>query len=203
LASFNDYATLRDPARDPAQMLARTLAHWGGGKDLWLFGYASLIWNPGFEFTEQRAARIFGHHRALQMLSRINRGTPEQPGLVFALISGGSCQGVVYRVPRSQGAAVLRALWQREMPTATYNPHWLQCHTARGVVSALAFVLPRSSPNYTGALSMPRYRKIFTRATGRYGSTRDYALKTYLALQQHGIEDGALRRILQSTNSLP
>jgi glutathione-specific gamma-glutamylcyclotransferase len=194
------YAHLRVPGRDPLALLQATQKEWLAQSrgDLWVFGYASLIWNPGFAFTEQRMARIYGHHRALKMWSRINRGTPECPGLVFALLAGGSCQGLVFRVPRAQGAQVLELLWEREMPTAVYEPTWLQCHTPQGPIRALAFVLPRHSPSFTGVLSTTRYRQIFAKAKGRYGTTLDYALRTYKALQHHGIEDAALAHLLES-----
>jgi glutathione-specific gamma-glutamylcyclotransferase len=200
------YAHLRAQGRDPSALLAATQQQWlsrGRGRgDLWVFGYASLIWNPGFGFAEQRAARIYGHHRALKMWSRINRGTPECPGLVFALLSGGSCQGLVFRVPRSEVPHMLQTLWQREMPTAVYEPTWVQCHTSRGPVSALAFVLPRSSPSYTGPLSAKQYQHIFAKATGRYGSTLDYALRTHTALLAHGIGDKALVQLLRQAGAL-
>jgi glutathione-specific gamma-glutamylcyclotransferase len=197
---MNDFAHLRDPNRDPDAMLRRTLAHWGGRKDLWVFGYASLIWNPGFEFAEARMARVYGHHRALKMWSRINRGTPEAPGLVFTLLAGGSCQGMVFRIARAQGEAALRTLWAREMPTGVYNPHWLQCHTVRDKVQALAFILPRDSPSHTGELSSRQYAQIFAQASGRYGSTLDYALQTYTSLSALGIEDRRLRAILAASS---
>ena len=79
------------PLRDPAPMLARTMAEWGGQQDLWVFGYGSLIWRPEFPFVERHPARVHGWHRALKMWSRVNRGTPECPGLVLALLPGGSC----------------------------------------------------------------------------------------------------------------
>ncbi len=190
------YAHLREAHREPYAMLKNALAQWGGRRDLWLFGYASLIWNPGFVFTEQRMARVYGHHRALKMWSRINRGTPQEPGLVFALLAGGSCQGLVFRIPRAQGHDVMCRLWEREMPTGVYDPLWLTCHTTTGTVKALAFVLPRGSPNYTGDLSAQQYQHIFAKATGRYGSTLDYACKTLHSLQSLGITDHSLARIL-------
>ena len=76
-------------------------------QDLWVFGYASLLWRPEFEAQEQHASRVWGWHRALKMWSRLNRGSPECPGLVFALLPGGSCQGVVYRVAQSEADEVL------------------------------------------------------------------------------------------------
>lgn len=178
-------------------MLERFLHQWGGRDDLWIFGYASLIWRPDFEFTEQRRARVHGWHRALKMWSRINRGTPECPGLVFALLSGGSCHGVVYRVPRHDVPEVVAMLWLREMVTGVYDPRSLRCSTAKGPVHALAFTLSRRSPNYTGELSETRYQQIFSDACGRYGTTQDYVRQTLESLQRHGISDAALARLLK------
>lgn len=188
-------------ARDPAVLLERVLREWGGTDDLWIFGYGSLIWRPDFDFVERRPARVHGWHRALKMWSRINRGTPERPGLVFAMLSGGSCQGVVFRVPREQGEAVLRGLWPREMPLATYDPKWIVCQTGHGPVKALAFTLSRKSPSHTGLLTEAEYRRIFAEAQGRYGTTLDYAHRTHEELRRHNIRDRALERLLQLARS--
>ncbi|MCJ0762310.1 gamma-glutamylcyclotransferase [Variovorax terrae] len=184
------------PLRDPAPMLAQSLREWGGRGDLWVFGYASLIWRPEFDHTEHRLARVHGWHRALKMWSRINRGTPECPGLVFALLSGGSCTGMVFRVPRRDAADVMARLWLREMVTAVYDPRWLPCQTARGPVRALAFTLSRRSPSYTGELDAAHYRQIFSDSCGRFGTTLDYARQTFDSLRRHGIHDHALQRLL-------
>ena len=165
--------------------------------DLWVFGYASLIWKQEFEFTERRAARVHGWHRALQMWSTINRGSPECPGLVFALLSGGSCQGVVFRIPKAQANQALDDLWFREMPGDVYEPRWLNCQTDQGIVPALAFTLPRTNPSFCGALSPAQYRQIFSKAHGRYGTTLDYAQRTYDSLLAEGIHDHALEKILK------
>jgi cation transport protein ChaC len=189
----NDLSTLRDPA----PMLERFLHQWGGREDLWIFGYASLIWRPDFDFAELRRARVHGWHRALKMWSRINRGTPECPGLVFALLSGGSCHGVVYRVPRHEVQDVVARLWLREMVTAVYDPRSLRCNTDKGPVQALAFTLSRRSPSFTGELSETHYRQIFSNACGRYGTTHDYARQTLESLHSHGISDARLARLLK------
>ena len=185
------------PLRDPAALLDKVLREWGGAGDLWIFGYGSLIWRPGFEFAEQRRAKVHGWHRALKMWSRINRGTAQRPGLVFALLSGGSCHGMVFRVPREQGEAVLRQLWPREMPLATYDPRWLMCQTSHGPVRALAFTLSRKSPSHTGLLTAAEYRRIFAEASGIYGTTLDYAHRTHEELRRHEIRDRALERLLK------
>ena len=187
---------LSAPTRDPAPMLERALQQWGGRSDLWVFGYASLIWRPDFDFAERRSARVHGWHRALKMWSRINRGTPECPGLVFGMLSGGSCQGMAFRIPRNQGDTVMRKLWLREMPNAVYDPRWLPCRTPHGAVKALAFTLSRQSPHHTGELAPDEYRRIFSEAQGIYGTTLDYAQATFDELQRLGIDDKALKRLL-------
>jgi len=173
------------------------LANWPPSQDLWIFGYASLIWRPEFEILEKHPTKVQGWHRALKMWSRLNRGTPECPGLVFALLSGGSCQGLVFRTPARQVRQTIEQLWLREMPNSVYTTRWLQCPTPQGPVNALAFTLPRSSPSYTGNLSPEQYQHIFQNATGRYGTTLDYAKETFLSLKQQGIHDKALEALLQ------
>ncbi|MDM0111914.1 gamma-glutamylcyclotransferase [Variovorax sp. J22R133] len=185
------------PLRDPQPMLARAIDEWGGHQDLWIFGYGSLIWRPEFEFAERRAAHLHGWHRALKMWSRVNRGTPQCPGLVFGLLSGGSCRGMVFRIPAADGLETLGRLWLREMPTGVYDPRWLDCVTPGGKVRALAFTLSRRSPNFTGELSDARYREIFAQATGRYGTSIEYARQTFHELQRHGIHDAALGRLVR------
>ena len=184
------------PVRDPVPMLEAARRTWGGHTDLWIFGYASLIWRPDFEVAEKRPARVHGWHRALKMWSRVNRGTPEVPGLVFAMLPGGCCQGVVLRVPHHEGEAVLQKLWLREMVTGVYDPRWLKCHTAKGPITALAFTLSRQSSNFTGELTPMRYEQIFSHARGRYGSTLEYAEQTLQSLRENGIEDKALHSLL-------
>jgi glutathione-specific gamma-glutamylcyclotransferase len=187
--------------RDPAPLLEQTLAQWEAqspqAKDLWVFGYGSLIWRPEFEFTERRPARVHGWHRALHMWSSFNRGTPECPGLVLALLRGGSCQGVVFRIPQAAAEQALRDLWFREMPGGVYDPRWLRCTTPQGDLSALAFTLPKTSPSYCGLLSTEQYQAIFRQSCGRYGTTLDYAQRTYESLRAEGIEDRALAALLR------
>jgi len=173
------------------------LANWPPSQDLWIFGYASLIWRPEFEILEKHPTKVQGWHRALKMWSRLNRGTPECPGLVFALLSGGSCQGLVFRTPARQVRQTIEQLWLREMPNSVYTTRWLQCPTPQGPVNALASTLPRSSPSYTGNLSPAQYQHIFQNATGRYGTTLDYAKETFHSLKQQGIHDKALEALLQ------
>jgi len=182
--------------RHPANQLARVRAEWGGHRDLWVFGYASLIWRPEFEAVEQRPATVYGYHRALEMRSTVNRGTPDCCGLVFALVSGGSCRGMAYRVNPDLADLELDRLWLREMPTGVYDPKWLPCRTPQGSVQALAFTLSRSSPSYMGSLSDEHVLEILRRAGGRYGTTLDYLVGTAASLRGCGIRDREIERLI-------
>lgn len=177
--------------------LACMLANWDGQTDLWLFGYGSLIWNPGLPTVESVRSRVHGYHRGLYLWSRVNRGTPEQPGLVLALDRGGSCAGVAFRLAAEGVMPHLEALWRREMPMGSYRPAWLPCTLADGRrVAALAFVMRRDVASYTGKLSEATVRTVFGCASGRYGTTLDYVRRTVEALRESGMPDRALERLL-------
>jgi cation transport protein ChaC len=182
--------------RDPERLLDATLREWGGDGDAWIFGYASLIWRPEFEAAEDRSATVYGWHRALAMRSRINRGTPECPGLVFALVAGGSCRGRAYRVERARVEREMRRLWSREMVTGVYDPKWLPCRTPQGVVRALTFTLSRRSPSHTGDLPDEKMVEILRTANGRYGSTLSYLVETATTLRNCGIRDRDIERLV-------
>ncbi|MEP7099417.1 MAG: gamma-glutamylcyclotransferase [Burkholderiales bacterium] len=188
------YAALH--LRDPQPMLGDAMRAWGGQQDLWVFGYASLIWRPEFDAIEARPAVVHGWHRALEMRSRVNRGTPECPGLVFALVPGGSCRGVAYRIEQRRAAAELERLWAREMPTGVYDPKWLACRTALGTVKALAFTLSRRSPAHTGPVADTQMVELLRCASGRFGSTLDYLMETATSLRGCGIRDRDVERLV-------
>ena len=182
--------------RDPHALFEDTLKGWNGRDDVWVFGYASLIWRPEFESIEHRRATVYGWHRALEMRSRVNRGTPEYPGLVFALVRGGCCHGMAYRVAAGGARAELERLWAREMPTGVYDPKWLQCRTPGGTVRALAFTLSHKSPSHTGPLPEAQMIEILRRANGRYGSTLTYLVETARCLKSCGIRDRDVERLV-------
>lgn len=173
---------------------ARALAHWDRRADLWVFAYGSLIWKPELRFAEARNAKIFGYHRSLCLWSTVNRGTPQAPGLVLALDTGGCCQGVGLRVRAADIDTEFAALWKREMMRGSYRPMWLKAHTDNGSVNALAFVMNRHLPTYAGRLPDDRVVDVLMHAHGRCGSSADYVCNTVAALAARGLVDERLTR---------
>lgn len=146
-------------------------------------------------FAERRIAKVRGYHRGFYLWSKINRGSPERPGLVLALDRGGSCGGVAYRLHDEHVMEEFRLLWRREMLARAYVPRWLNAHTDSGVVNALTFVIDRNTPGYTGRLSDEAIVATALGAHGHYGSCADYLLDTAISLEQHGISDQRMRRL--------
>ena len=89
---------------------------------VWIFGYGSLMWRPGFAFVERVVTRVHGYHRQFCVWSHRYRGSPRSPGLVLGLDRGGSCRGIAYRIAPDQAAEVLAYLDEREMVTGVYQP---------------------------------------------------------------------------------
>lgn len=188
---------LRDAAWHAAS-IAQTLDHWDGHSDLWVFGYGSLVWRPEFHYLEARLAALHGYHRALCMWSRVNRGTPERPGLVFSLDQGGTCEGRAYRIAARSVPDIMQALWIREMPSGSYIPRWLACETQQGSISALVFTMDRTDPSYVPNLTPAEIVQIVRDSHGRYGPCSEYVLRTAQALQEAGITDPSLSAIAQA-----
>ena len=175
--------------------LCAALSERDSDQPVWVFGYGSLIWNPLMRFAERRLARVRGYHRGFYLRSKINRGSPEKPGLVLGLDRGGSCGGMAYRLHAEHVLEEFTLLWRREMIAAAYHARWVRLHTDSGAVNALTFVVDRSLPGYTGRLSDEDIVTTALGAHGHYGSCADYLLETATSLEHHGISDQRMRRL--------
>lgn len=177
--------------------IAETLKGWNARHDLWLFGYGSLMWNLGCEYSQRIPARVFGYHRSFCLWSRINRGTPEAPGLVLALERGGSCAGFAFRIPRECVGDFMLPLWRREMQYGSYHPRWLACHTQKGVRKALGFAINPHSNGYCGHLDEEDRVECIVQGRGIYGTSADYLFNTVQSLEELGIRDHGLQRLAE------
>lgn len=158
--------------------------------EFWVFGYGSLMWNPGFPFEERHAAKVFGYRRSLCIWSTVHRGTPENPGLVLGLDRGGSCRGTVFRVAEADWPEALDYLRRRELVTNVYKERMLPLALADGRrVTAVGYVVDRAHEQYAGALSVEEAARIVRRSTGQSGPNDAYVFNTLGHLQQMGIRD--------------
>ncbi|MFZ1172075.1 MAG: gamma-glutamylcyclotransferase [Bradyrhizobium sp.] len=179
----------------PAEKPSRPVA---SAEDLWVFGYGSLMWRPGFEFVEQMPARLIGEHRALCVYSFDHRGTPEKPGLVLGLDRGGACRGIAFRVAAARRGEVVDYLRGREQTTHVYREVtrsvWLE-NDARERVAALAYVVDRGHVQYAGRLSLQEQLRYVRQGHGRSGNNRDYVLETVRSIEAQGFRDSQLHQL--------
>ena len=179
----------------PAKILSEAELSKG---DLWVFGYGSLMWRPGFEFIEQVPARLIGEHRALCVYSFDHRGTPEKPGLVLGLDRGGACRGIAFRVAAKHRTDTVDYLRAREQITNVYREVmrsvWLE-NEARQRVSALAYVVDRGHVQYAGRLSLAEQLRHVQQGHGRSGNNRDYVLSTVKSIEAQGFRDPQLHQL--------
>ena len=163
--------------------------------DVWLFAYGSLVWNPVLDFDERVVVTVHGYHRSFCLWSRVNRGSPEKPGLVLGLDRGGRCTGVAYRVPARLAEEELRLLWRREMLLGSYAPRWVLVTHGRRSLRALAFTINRDRSGYAGRLPAEEIVERLIHARGRIGSGLDYLRQTIDGLAAVGIRDPHLMRL--------
>ena len=170
----------------------------GEGEDAWVFGYGSLMWDPCFPYVEARRALLRGYHRALCILSILNRGTVDRPGLALGLDRGGSCRGFAFRIDAPHLAVAKADLWRREMSHAVYQPKILTVSLeGAGRVPALVFIALREHAQYRGDLRPEQAATLVAQGAGTYGSALDYLRNVVRHLDEFGIDDCPLHRVLR------
>ena len=166
--------------------------------DLYVFGYGSLIWKPGFAHVAAHPALLRGYHRRFCLWSRLYRGTPARPGLVLGLDRGGACRGVAFHVPHAARAEVLAYLDARENPEneAVYVRRELPVVLLdrRRSVMAVTYVANRAHPSY-GRPCPDTAAAAIAQGVGQAGSNRDYLMHTVTHLDAMGVRDAGLDRI--------
>jgi glutathione-specific gamma-glutamylcyclotransferase len=162
---------------------------------VWVFAFGSLMWNPAFHYVERRTARVHGFHRQFCLWARAGRGSPERPGLMLSLESGGSCTGVAYRVAAKAAATELDVLWRREMSTMAYRPVWTVAHTSKGREPAIAFSANRLHERYVPGLEDEAVARYLATGAGPMGRCCDYLFDTVAHLRQLGIRDRRLEAL--------
>ena len=182
-----DYRALRD----------RLLQRWPGGQDLLVFAYGSLLWKPACAVAEQRPARLTGWHRSFCFRIVRYRGCDEHPGLMMSLEPGGSCKGVLQRLPVAEAPHCLELLVRREhsYKPSSHKPIWVRVESGGERVAAITWVIDRSSRNYLPGLSEAEKAAMIAAACGARGPCCEYLLNTVEHLEALGIHDPYLWRL--------
>jgi len=165
------------------------------GRDVWVFGYGSLIWNPAIHYSERRTARVWGYHRSFCLRTTLGRGSPKTPGLVLALDRGGSCNGVVFKLPEGREKDELSVVWDREMALDSYDAAWVRAMTPDGPVNAVTFVMNRDNERYVGGMPEDNIVEHLATAEGYLGSCAEYLENTVEHMRAAGISDRQMFRL--------
>jgi cation transport protein ChaC len=206
------WAHLKPPAQDPgpaghlpymtdaeyADSIGETLNSAQDPREIRVFAYGSLIWKPGFSWTERRVGMVRGWRRAFCLETARWRGTPDRPGLMMALVPGGACRGVVYRLDPATLSQDLDRLWRRELGVKPLNhdPRWVEVETDDGgIVRALAFTANPGGRSYVGVRGPEETADVIARAVGMWGPCAEYLYETALGLEELGIRDEEVWRL--------
>lgn len=170
-----------------------------GEDPVWIFGYGSLMWRPGFEAVERVPATVHGWRRAFCIYSTHHRGNDRRPGLVLALDRGGACRGMAFRLKPGTEAATLAYLRAREQVNGVYREAHIAARLEDGShreIAAIAYVAERTHPSYTGPLSLLRQVRLIRGARGLSGTNIEYLVSTLQELARLGVRERELERIM-------
>ncbi len=171
---------------------------------LWVFGYGSLLWNPGFEPAESRKAVLRDYHRSFCMLSIHHRGSEEEPGLVLALDTSqdSRCTGVALRVQEDEEASVLSYLRERELISSAYYEDTLTVEFDDGThADALCYIINRGHRQYC-QFDLETQAQMIARSVGGRGPNSEYLYNTAAHLDQMGIKDDDMRWLVTRVRAI-
>lgn len=171
---------------------------------MWIFGYGSLMWNPGFEWKAAEIATLIGYQRSFCIFSHYHRGTPDCPGLVLGLDpkEKAICQGIAYEVDETQEQEVLAYLHEREMCGYAYTMCDVTLEVPQGRVCAFTFVADPDHAQYAGELAIQEAAQMVMKAKGAAGLNRDYLINTVRKLETMGIVEAGLHALLREVEVL-
>lgn len=171
-------------------------------RDIWVFGYGSLMWDPGVHFVEVRQAWLDGYRRRFNFRTTMGRGSPDQPCLMLGLEPGdGRCEGLAFRIAAADACLETAMLWRREMIGGHYQPFFAPLRTPQGPVEALAFATDATHADFVGECPVEDAAATIAVAAGVLGTNRDY-LETLVAhFDELGIEECELKALRASVRA--
>ena len=172
-----------------------------GTEPLWVFGYGSLMWRPGFAYVARSNARLNGYRRRACVLSTTHRGTPERPGVVMGLDRGGACRGIAYQVAPARAAEVEDYLDARELIYTGYKSVRVPVRLTDGdIVTALTYVVIQADHEYIGHLDDDRIARLMAQGRGSAGDCLDYMVATAAGLAEMGVRDSRFQTQIRAAH---
>lgn len=170
--------------------------------ETWVFGYGSLMWNPACHVDRSEPALLHGYHRRFCLRTHLGRGTPERPGLTLGLLPGGRCRGLIHAIAPDNVESETTILWRREMVSGAYRARWVDVKTPAGTRRAIAFLINQDNQGYAGRLGEQETAHTIAFAEGRLGHCADYLRNTVMHLDELGVADGPMHRLLDRVETL-
>ncbi len=184
-----------------AAMRAQTLAGYRDN-DLWVFGYGSLMWDPGFRFAEVRRAHVPDHARRFILKDTYGaRGTFDAPGLMAALDKGPGCDGLLFRIAREQIEEETEVLWRREQIGPAYTAAFVEAIVADQPITALTFVADHDADMIDANLTRQEQIHFLATGTGFLGSSLDYLRNIAKKFAALGVHDEDVATLLRETEA--
>ena len=153
---------------------------------MWVFGYGSLVWNPGFAHDARLVGFVRDYRRVFYQGSTDHRGTPEFPGRTVTLEHqpGATCWGVAYKISTEQDKQT--ALEHLEVREKQYDEKiYLDLYmdsspktpAVKNVMVYLATTNKQSNQNYLGPAPLEEMAKQIYLAEGPSGPNKEYLFK--------------------------
>ncbi len=173
--------------------------------DIWIYGYGSLMWDPGFHFSEVRLARLHGYQRRFTYWTRISRGTRERPALMLTLEQQADaaccCTGLAFRISGEAAEVESAMLWRREMLRNGYCPTLLPVDTPQGALTALVFACNHEHDDYAGEMPLEDTAAVIAVAAGAIGSNREYLQQMAAQLEALQIRDPYVEQLWRAVRA--
>jgi cation transport protein ChaC len=187
---------LPDDVREASR--AAVLGNRDASEDLWVYACGSLMWDPGFHFSEVRTAEVEGYQRRFTLKSIGGRGTRDHPCLYLALEKrAGTCKGLAFRIPAQAVDHESTVLWRREMLRGSYAPEFCPMRTPQGDIRALVFASNPMSAHYFAEKPLAETAAIIAAASGPLGTNREYLEQVAAQLLALQIEDDYIADLLR------
>ena len=159
-------------------------------KEIWLFGYGSLIYKVDFPYLEKSPAYILGWQRRFWQGSHDHRGTQENPGRVVTLIPAANdrCDGMAYRVTAAEFEHLdhreKNGYLRYEVPMTLINEQGKTMNK-----TGLIYIADENNDAYLGEVDEREIAQHIANSRGPSGENSEYLLNLAQALRGLNVRD--------------